>query len=125
MTADKALYRFFSGFGVPAYPDTAVPDDTVMPYLTYSVALSGWEDSPAPLTVKLWYHTESEAAPTEKAGEIIRAIGLGGVQLPCQGGSVWLTMGQPQCVSFAHESDHFIKGRQLNVSAVYNCISPA
>lgn len=34
MTATEALYKFFSGFGLPAYPDTAVPQDTVMPYLT-------------------------------------------------------------------------------------------
>lgn len=119
MTADKTLYQFFNGFGVPGYPDTAVPDDTVMPYLSYSVQLGGWDDLPVLLTVKIWYHTESEAVPTQKAQEIMNAIGNGGVQLPCDGGCIWLTLGQPRCISFSHESDHTIKGRQLNIEAAY------
>lgn len=122
MTATEALYKFFSGFGLPAYPDTAVPQDTVMPYLTYSVSVGGWGDMPVSLTCKLWYHTEREAEPNAKADEIGRAIGRGGTQLPCERGTVWLLRGEPWCINATHESDQSIKLRTLNISAVYNTI---
>ena len=37
MTAESALHKFWSGFGIKAYPTTAVPDDAVFPWLTYEV----------------------------------------------------------------------------------------
>ena len=113
MTATEALYQFFSGFGLPAYPDTAVPHDTVMPYLTYSVSTGGWGDMPVALTCRLWYHTAKEAEPNAKAEEIARAIGRGGVQL---------LRGEPWCINAAHENDQSIKLRQLNISAIFNTL---
>ncbi len=72
MTKDEALYRFFSGFGIPAYPDTAVLNengepDVVLPYLTYTPVFDAWGGEPVSLTVNLWYRTESEAVPNAKA----------------------------------------------------------
>lgn len=121
MTADKTLFNFFNGFGMPAYPDTAVPSDTIMPYMTYTVPFGAFGDLPLPITVKLWYHTESEAIPTEKALEIMRLID-NGINLPCDGGCIFLTMGQPRGSCFTAEDDKLIKGRMLNVSATYNII---
>lgn len=121
MTADRALFNFFSGVGMPAYPETAVPDDTVMPYLTYTTAFGAWGDVPVSLTVKMWFHTESETVPTEKAWQVMRRIGAG-TNIPCDGGCIFLTMGQPRCVAFTHESDKTIKGRMLNISAAYNIL---
>ena len=68
MTKDEALYRFFSGFGIPAYPDTSVLNengepDVVLPYLTYTPVFDAWGGEPVSLTVNLWYRTESEAVP--------------------------------------------------------------
>lgn len=122
MTATEALYKFFSDFNLPAYPDTAVPSDTVMPYLTYSVSVGGWGDMANSLTVKLWYHTEKEAEPNAKAEEISRTIGRGGIQLPCDTGTVWLMRGEPWCINSTFESDQSIKLRQLNVAAIFNTI---
>lgn len=65
-----------------------------MPYLTYSVSVGGWGDMANSLTVKLWYHTEKEAEPNAKAEEISRTIGRGGIQLPCDTGTVWLMRGE-------------------------------
>ena len=31
----KALYQFFSGFGLPAYVEYNVPDEAALPYITY------------------------------------------------------------------------------------------
>ena len=51
MTADKALYDFFAGFGLPAYAG-GVPDGGAMPYLTYELAFGAW-GSEVGITVNL------------------------------------------------------------------------
>ena len=43
MTKEAVLKQFFSGFGIAAYPSTAVPNDVVFPYLTYEVITSAWK----------------------------------------------------------------------------------
>lgn len=124
MTKDKALYAFFSGFGIPAYPDTAVLNengepDVVLPYLTYTPIFDAWGGEPVSLTVDLWYRTEREDIPNAKAEEISKAIGLGGKVLPCDGGAIWLKRGSPWCQSLSDEADRAIKRRYLNVTAEY------
>ena len=92
MTADKALHQFFNGFGIPAYPETAVPEDKKMPYITYPFAVSWFDGFPVNLAVYIWYKTESEALPTEKALEIMDAIGREGCTINVDGGYIWLTI---------------------------------
>ena len=124
MTKDEALYRFFSGFGIPAYPDTAVLNengepDVVLPYLTYTPVFDAWGGEPVSLTVNLWFYTESEKIPNTKADEISRAIGLGGKILPCDGGYIWLKRGSPWCQSLSDETSPTIKRRYINITAEY------
>ena len=121
MTKDEALYRFFSGFGIPAYPDTAVLNengepDVVLPYLTYTPVFDAWGGEPVSLTVNLWYRTESEAVPNAKARELSEAIGYGGVRLRCDEG---LKRGAPWCQNLSDETDLAIKRRYINVTAEY------
>ena len=104
MTKDKALYAFFAGFGIPAYPDTAVLNEN---------------GEPVSLTVNLWYRTESEAVPNAKAQELSAAIGYGGVRLSCDEGYIWLKRGSPWCQNLSDETDPFIKRRYINVTAEY------
>ena len=127
MTKDEALYRFFSGFGIPAYPDTAVLNengepDVVLPYLTYTPVFDAWGGEPVSLTVNLWYRTESEAVPNAKAQELSQAIGMGGKILPCDGGYIWLKRGSPWCQNLSDETDPFIKRRYINVTAEYQTL---
>lgn len=124
MTKDKALYRFFSSFGIQVYPDNAVLNengepDVVLPYLTYTPVFDAWGGEPVSLTVNLWYRTESEAIPNAKAQELSEAIGLGGKILPCEEGYIWLKRGSPWCQNLSDEADQFIKRRYLNVTAEY------
>lgn len=118
MTADKALNQFFNSFGVPAFPETAVPDEQEMPYITYPFAFSRFDDLPVNLTVYLWYKTESEATPTAKGMEIINTIGRGGCTVEVDGGYIWLTTGSPALRAVPDE-DNSIKRRALNISAEY------
>jgi hypothetical protein len=119
MTKYAALYQFFSGFGLTAYPDTAVPDDVIFPYLTYSATTNGWDAGETALTVNLWYNTESESIPNAKAQEIAAALGTGGKRILCDGGFIWLKRGSPWCQSLTDETTPSIKRRYINVSAEY------
>ena len=119
MTKEAALKQFFSGFGITAYPPTAVPNDVVFPYLTYEVITSAFEDGEVGLTVNLWYYTTQEGPPNAKARELSEAIGRGGKLLPCDGGYIWLKRGSPWCQSLTDETSPNIKRRYINVTAEY------
>lgn len=124
MTKDKALYAFFSGFGLPAYPANSVLNengepDVILPYLTYTPVFDAWGGEPVSLTVNLWYRIESEAIPNAKAQELSAAIGLGGKVIPCEEGYIWLKRGSPWCQNLADEVDSAIKRRYINITAEY------
>lgn len=118
-TKAAALHEFFSGFGIPAYPASSVPEDTIFPWLTYELITSAWEEGEVGIVVNLWYYTESEATPNAKAEEISKAIGLGGATLPCDDGLIWVKRGSPWCQSLRDDTDPLIKRRYINVTAEY------
>lgn len=118
MTADKALHQFFNGFGIPAFPETAVPDKQEMPYITYSFATAIFGELPVNLTVNIWYKTESETIPTAKGAEIGEAIGRGGCTVDVDGGYIWLLRGSPFMRAVPDE-ENTIKRRVLNITAEY------
>lgn len=122
MTKEAALQAFFQRF-LPSYAASAVPEDVKFPYLTYELITSAWEEGEVGLTVNLWYYTTSEAAPNAKVREISQAIGMGGVQVPCDGGSIWLKRGSPWCQSLTDDTDPRIKRRYLNVSTEYHTMN--
>lgn len=98
----KALYAFYSQFGIPAYAEDSVPDDpddpkANPPYITYTVPQSGVFES-ATHQVRIWYPTD-KGAPSNvqvnaKADEIIAAIGQG-VKLKAGRGYVCIYPGVP------------------------------
>lgn len=120
MTKQEAIQEFFSRFGLPVYSAQAIPDNVTLPYLTHDISTGAWGDGENSITVNLWFYTESEAIPDQKADELSRAFGLGGVVLPCDGGAVWLKRGSPWCQTIKDAEDDKIKGRYINVSAEYH-----
>ena len=119
-TKAQALYKFFSGFGIPAYAATAVPSDVSYPFLTYELALGSWGDGDTNMTVNLWYRTEGEAAPNAKAEEISAALGIGGRMVACEGGGIWLKRGTPFCQAIdASAKDELVKRRYINIDAEF------
>lgn len=117
MTPEAAIYTFLSGFAIPAYAASSVPDQAAFPYLTYDLVIGEWEQGEVNMTVNVWYRTESEAQPNAKVREIGAAIGLGGVTLPCDGGMLWLKKGSPWAQALSIEGeDEKVKRRLLNVS---------
>jgi len=119
MTKEAALKQFFNGFGMSAYPSTAVPNDVQFPYLTYDVITSAFQEESVGLTVNLWDFTTQEGPLNAKARELSEAIGRGGKLLPCDGGYIWLKRGSPWCQSLSDETSPTIKRRYINVTAEY------
>ena len=118
MTKNKALFAWFNEF-MPFYRASSVPDDVVLPYGTYEYIDSAFDLSEVGLTINLWFRTESEAIPDEKAQELAERIGYGGVTIPCDEGYIWLKRGSPWCQSLTYEEDPGIKRRYINISAEY------
>lgn len=118
MTKGEALQNFFSGFDMMAYPINAVPQDVVLPYLTYTPATAAFEDGEVSVTVDCWFCTDNEAIPNAKAAEISERIGRGGTTIRCEDGFVWLKRGSPFCQS-VEMSDKHIKRRHINIDAEF------
>lgn len=119
MTKNKALYAWFNGGEIPFYRASSVPNDVIMPYGTYEYIESAFDAGEVGLTVNLWFRTESEAIPDEKAQELSKRIGYSGVTIPCDEGYIWLKRGSPFCQSLTHENDSAIKRRYINITAEY------
>lgn len=117
MTPEAAIYQFLSGFGIPAYASTSVPDQAEFPYITYDLVIGEWMQTEVNMPVNVWYRTTSEAVPNAKVREIGQAIGLGGVVLQCDGGMLWVKKGSPwaQAMSIDGEDD-MVKRRYVNVN---------
>lgn len=118
MTKMAALDSFFNEFGLPAYPVTSVPDNVAFPFLTYEAKVGEMGD-PVNITVNLWYKTESEKIPNDKADEIYSAISDGGTLRSFDGGALWITRGAPWCQSLSDETDNTIKRRYINVNVEF------
>lgn len=89
----RALYQFWSGFGLPAYAVDTVPSDAVLPYITYSLVESESLE-PATHYAQIWYRTNSNSVVLAKADQVKAEIGTGLV-LSCEGGYVVLRPSSP------------------------------
>lgn len=120
MTPEAAIYQFLSGFGMPAYAATSVPAQASFPYISYDLVVGEWGQPEVNMPVNVWYRTESEAVPNAKVREIGSAIGRGGKQLQCDGGTVWLKKGSPWAQALNVEGeDEKIKRRYININIEY------
>ena len=116
----KALYAFYSHFGIPAYTEDSVPDDpddpsANPPYITYTVPQSDVFES-ATHQARIWYPTD-KSAPSNvdvnaKAGEVIAAIGRG-VKLKAGRGFVCIYPGNP--LAQPQPSDNSVRIVYLNL----------
>lgn len=74
MNKEQALHSFWNSFGIPFYDENSVPDDAVMPYGTYQVITSSFDDR-LTLFGSLWYRSNSWEAISNKKDEIAAMIG--------------------------------------------------
>lgn len=114
MNAIQTLQHFWSGFGLPAYDETTVPDDAQLPYITYEVSKSFF-NGPVMQTASLWYYSPSWAAITEKEQEIADFIGRGGRMMNCDEGAFWIMRGTPWAQRMSDPSSDMIRRIVLNI----------
>lgn len=114
MTAMQVLDTFWNSFGLLAYDETTVPDDTAFPYITYE-AREDFFNYPVAASASLWYRSPSWAGITEKEQAIAREIGFGGSVLPFEGGALWIKRGSPWAQRMDDPSDRLIRRIVLNI----------
>lgn len=91
----QALYQFWNSFGWAAYDEDSVPDDAVMPYITYNT-MQDMIDSDLSLSASLWYESTSWTQITQKADQIAQQIIVNHKPIPLTGGGyLWIKKGDP------------------------------
>lgn len=119
MTKDKALYKWFSDFGMTVYTSTSVPDDIVFPYMTYEYNAGSFATGEVNCVVRIWYKTTSEALPNEVA-ERFRQYIEEHPNIRCDDGLIWVKQGIPWCQSIIDGGDNTVKGRYINIGIEYH-----
>lgn len=109
----KALYQFFSSFGLEAYVEHSIPDDAQLPYISYQLVNPGWRES-AVMYARVWYRSLSVVDINAKVDEIENAIGEG-ISIPTEGGAVYLSKGTPFAQHMPMEGDDTLKAVYLNL----------
>lgn len=82
--AVEALDSFLSGFDLPVWAVDSVPDDTPLPYITYSISVPEWNQKSS-MYVQVWDRTKSNARIMQTADQITAAI-MEGAKIPFNGG---------------------------------------
>lgn len=109
----KALKTFFGGFGIPAYSETSVPDNTLPPYITYPLIEPEW-NSKSSFYAVLWCRTKGYEDALTIADEIMEAVGEG-LTLDIEGGHIVLYRETPSFQEMS-DPDNDVKGLNLNMS---------
>ena len=119
MTKGQAIHNFWSGFGLPAYDESTVPDDTPFPYITYTVSTDSF-DNTVMMNASLWYRSESWKDISEKTEEIAAYIvNMFPPTIKIDSGRLYISMGSPFAQRMADESDKKIRRMLLSINAEY------
>lgn len=117
MNKIQAYNDFWNSFGIPAWDETAVPDKTPFPYITFSVGEDDF-NRPVSLTASIWYRSKRWDDITDKLAEISNRITMGGVLVTYDGGAMWINKGNPFAQRLKDEDDS-IRRIFMNVEVEY------
>lgn len=117
MTAEQAIHAFWSSFGLTAYDENSVPDDAVLPYITYSLSVDTFNNTILN-TINIWYRSTSWINVTNKAKEIINTITDGGISIPTDKGIIRMNLGNPIYNRMGDENKN-IKRIRINIETEY------
>lgn len=104
MNKEQALNLFWNRFNVLAYDENTVPDDAVLPYITYSVGISEI-NYPVSLTASIWDRSTSWGDVTEIFDDVSHELDHGGRIIPYDGGAFWIKKGRPFAQRVSDEDD--------------------
>lgn len=100
----QTLTEWFSGFGLPVYLESDVPHDADTPYITLPLADPDWR-SQISYQLSIWYRTQSNLLPIQKADEILAAIHEG-IRLYFDGGLLVLRIDPHTPTQIMAEGDY-------------------
>lgn len=113
----QALYQFWSSFGIPAYEETSVPDEAKLPYITYEVSVSSF-DEPIPLSASVW--TTNLADLSRKTDEISEHISkMNPPTIPIDGGRLRIVKRQPFGQEMSDDTNRKKKRMVLGITVEY------
>ena len=118
MDKSQCLHSFWESFGLTAYDEQTVPDGAALPYITYETNTDSL-DRVLRLSGSLWYRSKSWQGISIKADQIAAYIGSGGVNLPYEGGSLWITRGTPFAQRIADPNDDGVRRIYININAEF------
>lgn len=115
MNKEQTLDSFWKSFGLKAYDENSVPDDAVLPYITYEVTTDTFGNVLAQ-TASLWYRSSSWSEITEKAQQIEDFITRGGRTIAYDNGAMWIQKATPWSQRMDDPSDEMIRRIVLNIT---------
>lgn len=119
MDKAQAIHSFWSRFNLPAYDELTVPDDAVLPYITYEVKTDSFENKLS-LSASIWNRSTSWAAVEQKAAEIAEYIRK---QNPCtiriDDGRMYIVKGTPYAQRMLDPSDSGVRRILLNIDVEF------
>lgn len=117
MDKEQALHSFFSGFGVKAYDSSTVPDDAVLPRITYEVITDNFGVQNV-LTASIWDRSTSWKGVTDILHRIEDSMGYGGQTVAYDRGLLWVKRGQPFAQRM-EDTDDSIRRIVMNIEVEY------
>ena len=121
MTKEEALHQFWSSFGWTAYDENSVPEDAVLPYITYEVVTGKLGGTVYP-TASLWDRSTSWRSVTEKGNDIARELSYGGKTIKFDDGVLFIVQGTTFTQRFADvdtTTNKEVKRLLLNLNAEF------
>ena len=120
MDKSQAIHNFWSGFGLTAYDQFAVPEDAKMPYITYSVS-TGAIDNILSVTGSLWYRSTSWREISQKADEIAAEVGGWSERriYKIDNGYMFINQGSPFAQRMSDPADDMIRRIYINLSVEF------
>ncbi|MBR0340741.1 MAG: hypothetical protein IJH64_00550 [Oscillospiraceae bacterium] len=124
MTKMRALYSFFSSFGIPAYEENSIYSGNVeLPYITYGINTASFPASNVPIPASIWYRSASWKEIQDKVMAINATLKNGGASLPCDGGFILLKRENDREADLTGDpSDKLVKRAILHIVADFNTI---
>lgn len=114
----QGLQSFWSSFDIPAYDKNSVPDDAVMPYITYDAAVSGFEN-PIPMNASIWYRSTAWDLISQKTEQIAQS--LAPYKLIALGDNeyIFIEQGTPFAQRMDDPDDGSVKRIYINIMVEY------
>jgi hypothetical protein len=117
MDRERALHKFWSSFGVPAYDSSTVPDDAPLPRITYEVQVNGWGEITL-IYGSIWMKSTGWKEITSVADKIDSRLSEGGQTIRYDDGMLWIKKGSPFMQRMS-DPDDTIRRILVNIEVEY------